>query len=63
MLLQGGDRPFGDVLPKLRCRCCGKRPAPVYLVAGLMRRADRGGPGPSWAVELVATHLTPEQKP
>lgn len=54
LLLQSGDRPFGDVLAKLRCKCCGGKPAPVYLVAGLTRRPDRGGPPPCWAVELTS---------
>ena len=45
------DPSFGDLLPKLRCKCCGQRPAPVYLVAG-HHRTDPKGPPPCWAVEL-----------
>lgn len=52
MLLQRGDRLFSEVIRRLRCQCCGRAPAPVYLVAGLMRRTGRGPPA-CWAVELV----------
>ena len=52
MLQERGDRPFKDVLAGLRCRQCGGKPAPVYLVAGVTRTFCFGPP-PSWAVELV----------
>ncbi|MBV8914884.1 MAG: hypothetical protein JOZ05_17830 [Acetobacteraceae bacterium] len=48
----GGDRPFSALLPALRCKDCGGKPAPVYLVAGATRTASHGPP-PSWVVELV----------
>jgi hypothetical protein len=48
---QHGDRTFADVLPRLRCRQCGKAPAPVYLCAG-HREHNHGAP-PDWAIEFV----------
>ena len=47
-----GDPSFAELVPKLRCKCCGQPPAPVYLVAGF-HRTDPKGPPPCWAVELV----------
>jgi hypothetical protein len=52
LLLERGDRPFRSVFAAMRCSSCGGKPAPVYLVAGLMRTACMGPP-PSWSVELV----------
>ena len=52
LLEQRGDEQFGPVLAALRCKQCGAKPAPVYLVAGLTRTFCFGPP-PSWAVELV----------
>jgi hypothetical protein len=37
MLRDHGDRTFAEVLAKLRCRQCGRPPAPVYLCAGTSR--------------------------
>ena len=48
-----GNPTFADLMPKLRCKCCGGRPAPVYLVAGF-HRSDAKGPPLCWAVELMA---------
>lgn len=39
MLPDHGDRTFGAVVAGLRCKQCGGKPAPVYLVAGLTRQA------------------------
>jgi hypothetical protein len=52
LLRDGPDRPFATVVAELRCKSCERRPAPVYLVAGLTREACMGPP-PSWSVELV----------
>jgi hypothetical protein len=46
-----GDRPFAEVLSRLRCSRCGKPPAPVYLCAG--HREASGGAPADWAIELV----------
>jgi hypothetical protein len=51
LLLERGDRPFGDLVRGLRCSACGSKPAPVYLIAGQQRTGF--GPPPSWSVELV----------
>lgn len=53
LLLSGPDRAFAEFVPKLRCKDCGGRPAPVYLVAGLTRQPGHGPPA-CWAVELIA---------
>ena len=40
---------------RVRCRCsrnCGAKPAPVYLVAGLERKFNKGLQ-PRWSLELV----------
>lgn len=52
LLDQRGDLAFGAVLAALRCRACGGKPAPVWLVAGVHRRAC-GGAGADWALEVV----------
>jgi len=52
MLLERGDRSFQDVLRALRCKSCGGKPGPVYLLAGHTRTFNHG-PSPDWAVELV----------
>jgi hypothetical protein len=51
MIRQRGDETFAKVLSKLRCKQCGKPPAPVYLCAG--HRSHTGGAPPDWAIELV----------
>jgi hypothetical protein len=51
LLTKRGDLAFADILPRLRCARCGKKPAPVYLCAG-HRTHCSGGP-PDWAIELV----------
>jgi hypothetical protein len=53
LLARHGERTFKEFLPRLPCKQCGSRPAPVYLVAGF-HRTKCMGPPPSWAVELVA---------
>jgi hypothetical protein len=59
LLRDGPDRPFASIVAGLRCKVCGGKPAPVYLVAGLTR-SFCFGPPPSWAVELVpACHAGP----
>ena len=48
-----GDRhSFKAVVAALRCKSCGCRPAPVYLVTGHDRE---GGDSrePDWAIRLV----------
>ena len=42
------DRTFAHVLAKLRCRQCGRAPAPVYLCAG--HREHTMGAPPDWAM-------------
>ncbi len=49
---QLGDVTFADLLPRLVCRHCRARPAPVYLCAS-PHRTFYGGPSPDWAIELV----------
>jgi len=51
LLRDYGDRTFGQVLAKLRCQKCRKRPAPVFLCAG-HRGFTMGAPA-DWAIELV----------
>ncbi len=53
-----GDIRFSQLAAKLRCAGCGKKPAPVYVVAGHHRDAVGGGP-PDWAVLLVRAVATP----
>ena len=53
LLREKGDCRFGDVLPRLRCKMCGRGGAPVYLVAGHVRTFRGGGPS-DWAIEIVA---------
>lgn len=36
-----GDRTFAEVLARLRCKYCRKKPAPVYLCASPHRRPSR----------------------
>lgn len=63
MLLETRDRTFATVLAALRCKACGGKPAPVYIVAG-HERSPTHGPPPSWAVELVpAPHPDPPVGP
>ena len=47
-----GDMTFKDVLRRLRCRDCRRKPTRAYLVAGL-HRTSTGEPEPDWAIELV----------
>jgi hypothetical protein len=47
-----GDTTFAEMLPKLRCRQCRAKPAPVFLCASF-HRSHCGGPAPDWAIELV----------
>jgi hypothetical protein len=54
MMRELSDRTFARVLPQLRCRTCGKPPAPVYLCAGHREGGNLGSP-PDWAIELVPT--------
>jgi hypothetical protein len=49
---QYGNRTFAEVLPRLRCRKCFQKPAPVYLCEG-QRTTGKGGQGAGWAIELV----------
>lgn len=48
-----GNRTFVDVVPRLRCKQCGKPPHEVYLVAGHHRTFRSGGPPPDWSLPLV----------
>src|SRR3982751_3100920 len=57
LLRDGPDRPFASIVAGLRCKACGGKPAPVYLVAGLTRRFCFRPP-PSSAVELVPARDT-----
>ena len=41
-LLGRGDQTFAAIGGKLPCSACGRKPAPVYLVAGLTRQACNG---------------------
>ena len=47
-----GDPSFADLVPRLICKHCRAKFAPVYLVAGHTRTFCHGG-SPDWAVELV----------
>ncbi len=49
-----GDLSFEKLLPRLRCKDCRVKPAPVYLCASY-HRVFLGGPPPDWAVLLVPT--------
>ena len=46
-----GDVTFEALLPRLKCKECGTRPAPIYLCATHIRTFSYGGP-PQWSVEL-----------
>ena len=52
LLSQFGNPTFDDLLPRLVCKRCRIRFAPVYLLAGQHREFCYGGP-PDWAIELV----------
>lgn len=52
LLQRGADKSFQSVLSGLRCRDCGGKPAPVYLVAGLIA-ARRQRAARVRALELV----------
>ena len=56
LVAQHGNRTFEQVLSRLRCQRCGKKPAPVYLCAGSRRHS--GGAAADWAIELVAEPRT-----
>jgi hypothetical protein len=47
-----GNLPFADLLARLRCKYCRKKPTSVYLCASQHRTA-RMGPSPDWAIELT----------
>ncbi len=48
-----GDRhSFKAVVAALRCKSCGSRPAPVFLVAGHDHKGG-GSREPDWAIKLV----------
>jgi hypothetical protein len=51
LLDQWPRSPLASVIAGLRCKSCGGKPSPVYLVAGQQRTGF--GPPPNWAVELV----------
>ena len=51
LLERWADRPFADLMLRLRCEACGAKPAQVWLVAG-RHRSVVGGPGNDWAVEV-----------
>jgi hypothetical protein len=46
-----GDRTFAEVLARIKCKYCRKRPARVYLCASQHREGCKGLP--DWAVEIV----------
>ena len=48
-----GNRTFVDVVPRLVCKQCRKRPSIVYLVAGFHRTIGHGGPQPDWSLPLT----------
>lgn len=52
LLKERGDATFSAILPRLKCKKCGARAGPVYLVAG-NHREFCGGARPNWALELV----------
>jgi len=56
LIEQLGDATFAALLPRLTCKECGARPAPVYLLAGYHREFCGGAP-PSWAIELVPARV------
>ncbi len=47
-----GDRTFAEILKRIRCKFCRRRPAPVYLCASHIREGCKG-PDPDWAIELL----------
>jgi hypothetical protein len=52
LIKRSGDGPFADILRRLRCSACHRKPAPVYLLAS-RHRLFCGGEQPGWAIELV----------
>ena len=52
LLLGDGDRPFKNVIRRLRCRTCGGPPKQVFLIAGHHRHYAGSAP-PDWSVPLL----------
>ncbi len=52
LIERSGDRTFTALTRAVRCKACGGKPAPVYLVAGQNRIFNYGAP-PAWSVELI----------
>ena len=48
-----GNRTFAEVLGRVTCSKCRRRPFSVYLCAGAHRTKGHGGPAPDWAIQLV----------
>jgi len=51
LIAKRGDLVFRDVLARLKCPACGKKPAPMFLCSGA--RLHSGGAPADWAIELV----------
>ena len=58
LLRELGDTTFAEMLPKLRCRQCRRKPAPIFLCASF-HRSHCGGPAPDWAIEIVGAPPSP----
>ena len=46
-----GNRTFGEVLGRMKCKRCAVAPESVYLCAG--HRTRNGGPPADWSIQLV----------
>ena len=46
-----GNRSFGEVLGRVRCKECKGRPVAAWLCAG--HRSRNGGAPADWAIELI----------
>lgn len=51
LVAKRGDLQFHQVLARLKCPACGKKPGPIYLCAGA--REHSGGAAADWSIELV----------
>ena len=48
-----GDRPFADLLTRLKCKFCRHKPSQVYLLASSCQ-TNRVDSHPGWALKLVS---------
>jgi hypothetical protein len=57
MAKRHGNRTFGDVIGRVKCGKCSRRPFSIYLCASAHRIKANGGPSPDWSIQLLEGHL------